>query len=232
MYNGVSIDGYKILKKKGSSGSAPVDGNLIFENGQVMIMKGGIYVPLSTLIKNPDGILEKSLSKNISIDSDSATSIGFKNVASGFASVAIGKNARADHRGEMAFSSGCFLENGDAQWTVKIIKAQIIDKFVQKELLIDGMERIKIPKNKSVLYKVTFLAKQKGSKKRIAVEYSCIAYNEKGVIETEVLKFEDEKLPKDWKIEIYTEGEYLTFYVTCPESWWMALVQSLELTTL
>ncbi len=101
---------------------------------------------------------------------------GGSNTASGkYATVPGGYQAAATHHGEMAYASGMFASNGDAQTSVYVLRSTSTTADLT-ELFLDGSsERLTIANNRTLTFDILVVARSSGG--------TSAGYNIVGVIE-------------------------------------------------
>jgi hypothetical protein len=84
-----------------------------------------------------------------------------------FATIPGGDRALASHVGEMAYASGMFAANGDAQTSVYVLRAEVPNNQAVKELLLGNLntgQRLTIGSGRALAFDILIVARSDNAK--------------------------------------------------------------------
>lgn len=193
----------------------------------ILIKSGGVWISLSTLSTND--IVERTMSSLKIPEGEESSSIGYRNETVGFASLAEGKMAKTYLRTQEAFASGGFVKPGDAQVTRFIIKADSEPEKLS-ELMIDDVERFKMPSQKTSIYLDVklFIKTLESIPNHYVHKLTLILWFEGKILKKEILR--EPVLADGWRFEIAEESDTMSILVSTPvKTRWVGICKTIEI---
>ncbi len=219
--------GFRLGKKKNAQ--VEVEQNIKYDPVKkiIMIKSGGEWISLATLSTNE--VVERSMSSIKIPNGEESSCIGYRNETVGFASLAEGKMAKTYLRTQEAFASGGFVKPGDAQVTRFIIKADSEPEKLN-ELMIDDVERFKMPSQKTSVYLDVklFIKTLESIPKHYVHKLTVILWFEGKTLKKEILR--EPNLTEGWRFEISEESDTMSILVSTPvKTRWVGICKTIEI---